>query len=428
MGANASRIDEELAGLGADSSARNTHGSPSFFDSSERRSHQDMQSDSSQLTMLDTNSPTSLAGRSENGRLPPVEGYETVKSQIAQVTRWNLVESSEDLWVSTPLQDRETMLSPSLQLPIHQLSPTTHLRKVNRLATLNDKQSPKRHQSPPAIQLRKKRRLVLTPMAAQIATEPVGFQDVFPIRSSSDVQATFNDVQEDEGYDSFSISPTNLPGTTDAPCSNDEQEFDLVKSLANLQQAIVISTPVETSQSQKVDVGGSLEAAELLQAQEEQAGAERSRLLRERALIRQRAEVAGPAPLPDLDPISSDPLTSIRDEQVDGEMLSQETFEDFDTELRQPYVGSRLGPDESKAPSPEPSEEPDGKFQKSDDYEDMDQSSLFSDDEHTSAFEQCKLAVDHKHQTRTDLEHSKIYGYEFNLPMTRLTDARVDKT
>lgn len=408
MGANASRIDEELAGLGGDPSSRHTHGSPSAFNSSERRSHQAMRSDLSQLSMLDMNSPTSLAGRSDNDRLPPVESYETVRAQIAQVTGWTLVESSEDIWLSTPFQDRDATLSPSPQLPTDQLSPTTHLRKVKRLATLDGRQRSKRYQSPPPIQLRKKRRLVLTPMAAQIATEPVGSQDVFPTRSSSGVQEIFQETQEDEGYDSFRVSPTTLPGAAD-PCSNVDQEFDLVKSLANLQQQIKISTPVETSQGQKVDAGGSLESAELLKTQEEQAGAERSRLLRERALRRQRAEASAPG----LDLTSSEPITEMRDEQVDGEMLSREAFEDFDTKFRQTYVGSTLGPDDAKAPSPETSEQPNGKPHQRNDYQDMDQSSLFSDDEQTSAFELRRMAMDHRLQTRTEVEHSKTPGYEF---------------
>jgi len=93
---------------------------------------------------------------------------------------------------------------------------------------------------------------------------------------------------EDEGYASFRLSPADFAGFVDWGYSDEEGEVEFVKKLANLHQVLETPAPEELIDA-KFHIEDSIQAAENLKAQEEQAGAERSRILRERALCRQRS-------------------------------------------------------------------------------------------------------------------------------------------
>lgn len=367
MGANASKIDDALGGLGDDPSSPRSRTRPSPFDSYSRRVAVDTRDASSNLRPFGMVLPSSATDSSRGCRLPPVESYDTVKAQVDQVTRWSLVDSSDDLWASTTYQERSATISPSPRLEADKISPLNPSIKANDASRLNDNQSSKRCRSPPVLQPRKKRRLILTPRAAEIATQQPELEDESPSRVDwHPLQQTNGMVCdfEDEGYTSFTVTPTDVSGTADAPCSDEQREGDLVKSLANLQQSALESPPPEPTAEEESHGEDSLQAAENLKAQEEQAGAERSRLLRERALMRQRSEA-----------------------------LSTEILKTPDAKFHQPSTEVK---DRTYNPP------------------DTHQSDLFSDIEETSLDELFSIAMDHRsQQARLDPDHFEPSRYDF---------------
>lgn len=336
MGANASKIDGGLASLGEN--INRIHEQPSFpaSASSAPNVQKTMLSSSTQRLAVDQNRQTHLLRRSGSGRLPPVQSHDVVKAQIAKVAKWNLADGSEDLWVSTPSQNRR------VQPSIHQAANVTQPSGTHGLTTVNQSPNLKRYQSPPTLRLNKKPRLLPTQQATQIASEQPGFYDRFSTRGGWTAQETSNGTMEDEGYNSFTVSPTDVSESTHTASVDDETEVDLVRSLANLQQTSLTSTPTETLQDARLDDEECLEAMELLKAQEEQAGAERSRILRERALMRQRTELP-PEPLQDPNTFCAS-STELRDEPDVVDEFFPGTFEDFDAEFHQPYSKSSNRP------------------------------------------------------------------------------------
>jgi hypothetical protein len=366
MGANASKIDDALEGLGDGPSSTHSHTRPSTSNSFAQRFAVDTQDAASHQARFGIGLPSPITDGSKGCRLPPVESYETVKAQIDQVSRWNLVDSSDDLWASTTYQERSATISPSPQSAANNVSPLKPSLEASNASKLNFKQNPKRDQSPPVLQPRKKRRLILTPKAAQIATQQIGFQDESPKAMErhhlQQSNVTLFDF-EDEGYNSFTVIPTDVSGTAGTPSSDEQREGDLVKSLANLQQTPLESPPSEPTADQQSNTEDSLQAAEHLKAQEEQAGAERSRMLRERALMRQRSEA-----------------------------LSTELLEDSDANFHR--VSTEVKDITCDLPE-------------------LPQSDLFSDIEENNLDELFNIAIDHKsQQARSDPDRLEISRYE----------------
>ncbi|KEF52518.1 uncharacterized protein A1O9_11360 [Exophiala aquamarina CBS 119918] len=307
MGANASKIDDALERL-----YEGTTSTPSL---TRPPACVDKRHASSRHSPHNMILAPSDAGPPKCCRLPPIESYETVKAQIAQITRWDLVDSSEDLWQSAQYQERSAAFSPSPSFTPNMASHLKIFQKPDDAPTSSGRQVPKRHQSQSGIQASKKRRLILAPMASQIVSQRA--ETKLESLVQPELQPLPNHVimdcdYEDEGYDSFTVSPTDFAATVDSACSSGEGEVDLVKLLANLHQ--LRERPV----TEELNIEDSVQTATHLKAREEQAGAERSRLLRERALNRHRSQALPP------EPSDEGPLTCQRLEMLNAKPTDED--------------------------------------------------------------------------------------------------------
>lgn len=357
MGANTSKIDDEIIALDDDNVDNND----------------------GQGTRASTTTPTTTS-TPRHERLPPIESRETIRSQASQLRHWHRIDASEDLYESAPTDHPYHSLtaaptSPQSQDIFQSSTPrATHNAAPARPAA-NTTASPEKtnftvdntpdvattdtasialsvppfakRANSPLPHPRKKRRLTITAQAANIAaidpperdpdstltensaegqifleskvdcTSPeadnkIGLnatdlpavasepppvdldQKGFPLYQDEDfnIQETF----DDEGYQSF---PAGLSESSDQAAN--EQEEQLVKMLALFRSNnILVSQPsapdgISTNPNLDEDQDAELEEARLWMLRDQEAGAERSRMLREQAIQRnaQRGQLLG---------------------------------------------------------------------------------------------------------------------------------------
>ncbi|EXJ90751.1 hypothetical protein A1O1_03855 [Capronia coronata CBS 617.96] len=232
-------------------------------------------------------------------RLPPVESRETVRFQVANVQAWRLVDSTDSLYESTTV------------------------RKSFGSAQIVPRPVAKRAPSPARASVNKKRRLVPTPRALQIAEEVssatetddeqkvnMGEQPALEASTSTQTDARFARPQPnnlsffqddedssclffDEGYASYVVSPPS----NGSDLTEDQKEEQMVKTLATLQRSnIVLAKPLATieesisSAQVSDDENDDLQEAREWMLRDQQEAAERSKKLRERNLARRQYE------------------------------------------------------------------------------------------------------------------------------------------
>lgn len=272
-------------------------------------------------------------------RLPPVESRETVICKITRVTGWRLVDESDDLYESTTV-DREQPLN--LPKDLHVIP--KHPQALTTLSTSLALRPPTKRPTSPLLPPPKKRRLLVTAQAAEIASlKPERSKDQFyhqpqtaeeelemgnimwasgsvPSVPGDDAQITpsttanADDLQDapligvpdqtgftlyqdeetetgrqfdDEGYRSYTLSPTS----DGKELTEDEQQEQLIKTLTALQrnniQLFRPSPSVDRlGSSNSEDQDEDIEEASQWMLRDQEAGAERSRILREKALER----------------------------------------------------------------------------------------------------------------------------------------------
>lgn len=312
MGSNMSTIDTDLA-----------------------NSHQ-------QLQAATTKPATTLPATSAPpNRLPPVDSRETVRSQATRVTHWRLVDDSDELYESAAIG----RYVPTTELPWGLPTGTStctqsHLRLAKpsqiTVPSVLGKRTASSEPKP-----EKKPKLQATPQAIKIAarefkscetTEQYLSQQAETESETTDSQGGCETSQafdgnagnafngngldeykkhsrqahanahlgsclyqdsdhEDEGYWSKVVSPTNIG----RELTEEEKEEELNKTLLYLRQTnIKLSPPTASNQGRKCSVQASEGEDELLEQtrqcmlKEHEEGAERSRLLREKALERRR--------------------------------------------------------------------------------------------------------------------------------------------
>ncbi|KIV83587.1 hypothetical protein PV11_05601 [Exophiala sideris] len=316
-------------------------------------------------------------------RLPPVESRETIRSQARQLRHWRLLDGSDDLYESLLLpadqacdgsfaavqspQSHDVLqpCTPQIGQTAALATPTVNAAAplvrpditVNNIAkttltsvgpTVPTACIPAKRASSPMPDDRKKRRLMITPKAVEIAglavpqgnagsalteaiedeqnildckfdwSEALNQNDITttglpPLESNAlsekldqkgfplyqDEDFNFAESIDDEGYQSIT---TGLSDGSEYPA--DEQEAQLVRMLAAFQgDNISISQPTtaaSVSTNSTVEIGeqdDTLEEARQWMLRDQEAGVERSRLLREKAIRQnlQRGQILGSA-------------------------------------------------------------------------------------------------------------------------------------
>jgi len=378
MGANTSKIDDDIIAL--DEYNTDTEAIPS--------------------------PATTLTPRTE--RLPPIESRETIRSQARQIRHWDLLDGSDDLYESRRADQAchgsfaaspsphshavpqicRPQIAQTAALPANAANTTAYLTRpsttTKHLTTTTLTSAgptalavctPAKRASSPVPHHRKKRRLMITPKAVEIASlaVPQGVvgstmtelfeeeQDIvdlkfdwsealnqndlittglpsdgsnqtekldqkgFPLYQDEDFN--FGESFDDEGYQSFT---TGLSDSSEQPA--DEQEEQLVRMLAAFKgENISVSQPTQSadaSTSSNLDNGeqdDTLEEARQWMLREQEAGAERSRKLREQAIRRnlQRGQILGSS--------TTSPTMVVEDDDSDMGISEDEVNEDQST-------------------------------------------------------------------------------------------------
>ncbi|KAK5451779.1 hypothetical protein LTS15_008039 [Exophiala xenobiotica] len=345
MGASTSKIDDAKYMSVADSSPPG------------------MSRSASQLTPL-VESPLQSKSSPKCNRLPPVQSRGTVITEVSRIRGWRLIDASDDLYESTPdnpsLVGQYNILHPPVKLETlpAEAGSAAQVRVRATPARLGPGRStpalPGKRASSASIPANKKRRLIATSKAVEIALHKVeepdrlgespkvadhaphvssdtfgeqidwSFFDKEPQIGYSMLNAAatsnhgqHNDLDlkkfplyqdedfapseefEDEGYHSLTVSPTSK---FDA-LSEEQKEEKLVQKLASLQREnIVLFEPDASVNKWGLPKSGDEEEEEDLKEarqwmlQDQEAGAERSRILREQALRRKRLKESTNSP------------------------------------------------------------------------------------------------------------------------------------
>ncbi|KAK5235516.1 hypothetical protein LTR47_003701 [Exophiala xenobiotica] len=373
----------------------------------------------SQLTPL-VESPLESKSSPKCNRLPPVQSRTTVISEVSRIRGWRLIDASDDLYESTAnnhsLVRQSNILHPPVKLETlpAEAGSAAQVRVRATPARLGPARStpalPGKRASSASIPANKKRRLIATSKAVEIALHKVEepdrlggspratdhapgvTSDVFGEQidwsffnkepqlgySMFNAAATSNHGQhndldlkkfplyqdedfapseefEDEGYHSLTVSPTSKFETL----SEEQKEAKLVQRLASLQREnIVLFEPDASVNKWGLPKSGDEEEEEDLKEarqwmlQEQEAGAERSRILREQALQRKRLEESTNSPTSSKTEADSDHTMldksiddhSDSDVDMDEDVDDQEPDEEGLLDIAQQHVLQRTKP------------------------------------------------------------------------------------
>jgi hypothetical protein len=373
----------------------------------------------SQLTPL-VESPLESKSSPKCNRLPPVQSRTTVISEVSRIRGWRLIDASDDLYESTP--DTHSLVGQS-NIPHPPVKLETLPAEAGSAAQVRVRAIPARlgpGRSPPAlpgkrassssIPANKKRRLIATSKAVEIALHKVEESDCLgesprvadhAPHVSSDIfgeqidwsffekepqigysmfnagatssNGQHNDLDlkkfplyqdedfapseefEDEGYHSLTVSPTSKFEAL----SEEQKEEKLVQKLASFQRKnIVLFEPDASVNKWGLPNSGDEEEEEDLKEarqwmlQDQEAGAERSRILREQALRRKRLRESTNSPTSSKTEADSD-LTMLdksiddhsgSDVDMDEDVDDQEPDEEELLDIAQQHVLQRTKP------------------------------------------------------------------------------------